>query len=76
MRAYVLTTGVIFGLLVVAHLWRIVVEAPALARDPGYLLITLASALLGLWAGRLLLRQPPSPRAAPPAPSREFEGER
>ena len=59
MRVYVITTGVIFGLLVVAHLWRMVAE-PHLATDPGYLVITLAAALLGLWAG-LLLRRSPSP---------------
>lgn len=53
-----MTTGIVFGLLVVAHLWRIVAESPALARDPGYLLITLAAGLLSLWAARLLLRRP------------------
>ena len=56
MRAYVMTTGVIFGLLVVAHVWRIVAESPSLARDPGYILITLLSALLSLWAGYVLRR--------------------
>jgi hypothetical protein len=60
MKAYVLTTGVVFALLVAAHLWRMVAESPALARDPGYLAITLASGLLSLWAGRLL-RRPPAP---------------
>ena len=58
MRAYVMTTGVIFGLLVVAHLWRIVAESPRLATDPGYVLVTLAAALLGLWAASLLRRAP------------------
>ncbi|HEX8271552.1 MAG TPA: hypothetical protein VF615_02805 [Longimicrobiaceae bacterium] len=60
MRAYVMTTGIVFGLLVVAHLWRIVAESPALARDPAYLLITLAAGLLSLWAARLLVRRPAS----------------
>jgi len=60
MRAYVMTTGVIFFLLVVAHLWRIVAEAPRLAGDPSYLAITLAALLLSLWAGRLLWRRPPA----------------
>ena len=49
MRAYVATTGVIFGLLVVAHVWRAVVEGPHLATDPWYILITLAAA--GLCSG-------------------------
>ena len=60
MRAYVITTGAIFGLLVVAHVWRVFAESPALARDPWYILITLFAALLSVWALRLL-RRPPSP---------------
>ena len=59
MRAYVITTGVIFGLLVVAHLWRMVAE-PHFATDPGYILITVAAGLLSVWAG-LVLRRSPSP---------------
>jgi len=59
MRTYVITTGVIFGLLVVAHLWRMVAE-PHLVTDPSYILITLAAGLLSLWAG-LLLRCSPAP---------------
>ena len=59
MRAYVITTGVIFGLLVVAHLWRMVAE-PHLATDAGYIVITLTAGLLSVWAG-LVLRRSPSP---------------
>lgn len=62
MKAYVLTTGAVFGLLTLAHLWRIVAESPALARDPWYLLITACAAALCLWAWRV------GWRAAPPAP--------
>lgn len=54
MKAYVMTTGAIFGLLVVAHLWRIIAESPSLATDPFYVLITLVAGLLSLWAWRLL----------------------
>ena len=57
MRTYVITTGVIFGLLVVAHIWRMFVESH-LATDPSYIGITLAAALLGLWAARLAWRAP------------------
>jgi hypothetical protein len=56
MRAYLWTTGVIFALIVAAHAWRALAESPALARDPGFLLLTLAALLLCLWAGALLLR--------------------
>ena len=54
MKAYVMTTGTVFALLTLAHLMRIVVEWPHPARDPLFLLITLAAAGLCLWAWRLL----------------------
>lgn len=50
MKAYVVTTGVVFGLIVVAHVWRVLVEGPALARDPVYILLTLAALALCLWS--------------------------
>jgi hypothetical protein len=54
MKVYVMTTGAIFGLLTLAHLWRIIEESPRLATDPWYVLITVAAAALCLWAWRLL----------------------
>ena len=54
MKAYVLTTGVIFGLLTVAHVWRMIVETSRVATEPWYLLITLLALGLGLWAAWLL----------------------
>lgn len=54
-RAYVITTGAIFGLLVVTHTWRMFVE-PHLATHPGYIVLTLAAALLSVWAARLAWR--------------------
>lgn len=56
MRAYVGTSGAIFGLLVVAHVVRILAEGTHLAKDPGYVLITLGAAVLCAWAIRLLRR--------------------
>ena len=50
MKAYVITTGVVFGLLTVAHLMRIVWEDPRLATDLSYLAITAAAGALSLWA--------------------------
>jgi hypothetical protein len=58
MRAYVTTTGVIFGLLALVHIWRAVVEGPHLATDPFYVGITLAAAGFCLWAWRLLRGSP------------------
>jgi hypothetical protein len=60
MKAYVMTTGALFGLLTLAHLLRIVQEGRHLATDPFYILITVAAAALGLWAWRLL-RRPAQP---------------
>jgi hypothetical protein len=54
MRAYLVTTAVVFGLLVVAHIWRMIEEGPAVATDPVYLLTTAAAAGLCGWAWRLL----------------------
>lgn len=54
MKAYLITTGAVFGLITLAHLWRIVAEWPRLATEPGYLLLTVTSAILSLWAWRLL----------------------
>ena len=53
MKAYVMTTGAVFGLLTLAHLLRIIVERH-LATDPLYILITVAAASLCFWAWRLL----------------------
>ncbi len=53
MRAYVMTTGVVFGLLTLAHLWRIIVERH-LATDPIFILITVVAASLCVWAWRVL----------------------
>jgi hypothetical protein len=50
MKAYVVTTGVVFGLLTVAHLLRMAGENPRLAADPAYIAITAASAALCVWA--------------------------
>lgn len=54
MRAYVATSGAIFGLLVVAHILRVLAEGTHLAKDPGYVLITVGAAVLCGWAMRLL----------------------
>jgi hypothetical protein len=55
MKAYVMVTGAIFGLVTVAHLWRMVVERP-LATEPWYILVTAVTAALCFWAWHLLRR--------------------
>jgi hypothetical protein len=54
MRAYVMTTGVLFGLIAVAHVWRLFEEGADLATDPFFVLLTVAAAALCLWAWRVL----------------------
>jgi hypothetical protein len=60
LRAYVMTTAAVFGLLTVVHLWRAIEEGPHLAKDPWFLLITVAAGVLCAWALHLLMRSTPS----------------
>jgi hypothetical protein len=54
MKAYVITTGAVFGLITLAHVVRIIAEGPHLVTDPWYVLLTVVATALGLWAWRLL----------------------
>ena len=54
MRAYVLTTGIVFVLLTLAHLWRIAAEGANLLTSPWWVGITVATGALSFWAFRLL----------------------
>ena len=53
MKAYVMTTGAVFGLITLAHLLRMIAEGPHVA-DPWFVLLTIAAASLCVWAWRLL----------------------
>jgi len=50
MKAFLLTTGIAFGLIVVAHIWRVITESSSLARDPWFILLTLVAAAMSAWA--------------------------
>lgn len=50
MRAYTITTGLVFALLALAHLWRIIAERRDLGTQPEFLAITLAAAAMSAWA--------------------------
>jgi hypothetical protein len=54
MKAYVMTTGVVFGLITFAHVLRIIAEGPHLLTEPVWVLLTAATAGLSIWAWRLL----------------------
>lgn len=66
MRAYLATTGVLFAVLAVLHVWRLVVEWPGIRAE--FWIIaggSILSAVLALWALKLLLalkrsNRPPS----------------
>jgi hypothetical protein len=60
MKAYLVTTGSVFGLITIAHISRIILENPHLAVEPWYILLTLLAAGLCIWAFRLLRRLPKS----------------
>jgi hypothetical protein len=55
MKTYVTTTGILFGLLTLVHIWRATVETH-LASDPWYILMTIAAATLCFWALGLVWR--------------------
>ena len=59
MRAYVATTGVIFALLAVAHVWRVAAEGRHVA-DPFFIAITALAAAISAWAW-WVLRRPSGP---------------
>jgi hypothetical protein len=54
-KAFLVVAGAVFGLVVVAHLMRIGAE-PHLARDPRFILITIAAGALSTWAWILVGR--------------------
>jgi hypothetical protein len=60
MKAYIITTAIVFALLTLAHIWRGIEEGPQLATQPWFILITVAAAALCVWAVQLLRRWPRS----------------
>ena len=54
MKAYLITTGVVFGLLTGVHIWKAIAEGVRTATDPWFIATTLIAASLCVWAWRLL----------------------
>ena len=54
MKAYVVTSGTIFALLVLAHIARVAAEGLRVAANPWFIASTLVAAGLSVWAFRLL----------------------
>ena len=54
MKAYLVTTGTLFALIVVAHIMRVFAEGVGLLRDPWWVGLTALAAALSVWAWVLL----------------------
>jgi hypothetical protein len=61
MKAYLIITGALFGLIAVMHLLKAVADRQQMATDPlgffGMAALGLVAAVLSVWAWRLLRRQ-------------------
>ncbi len=56
MKAYLITTSTVFALITLAHFWRVSLEGLQLTKDPVFVVLTIATAGLSIWAWRLLKR--------------------
>lgn len=59
MKTYLITTGSLFAILAIAHVWRVIDEWPALLTNPWADLeaaIGVVAAALSIWAWTLLRR--------------------
>ena len=58
MKPYLITTGIIFALIALAHVARMIVEPGHMLREPFFHALTLLAVGLSAWAWRLLARLP------------------
>ena len=56
MKAYLLTTGILFALIVVAHILRAAQEGAHVIHNPWFLALTLVAGGLSAWAWRLFAK--------------------
>jgi hypothetical protein len=56
MKAYVITTGIIFALITIAHIVRIATESTRFLTEPMFMLLTFLSAGLAIWSFVVLRR--------------------
>lgn len=60
MKAYVITTGLVFALITVAHIARIITEGGSPLRQPIFLISSILSAGVAVWAWGVFRRLPRS----------------
>ena len=56
MRLYIITSGLIFALIAIAHIARMATESTHVFREPLFLVLTLIAAGLSIWAFVVLRR--------------------
>ena len=56
MKAYLITTGMLFGALAALHVYVVVQRGPALATDPWPAIVLVIAGAMSIWAGRLLFK--------------------
>ena len=56
MKAYLISTGTLFGLITGAHILRVAEEGRHLATEPFFVIMTVASTAMCAWAFRLLAK--------------------
>lgn len=56
MKAYLVITGTVFGLITLAHIWRFCAEGSRLVSDPFFIILTIVAAALCFWAVSLFRR--------------------
>ncbi len=54
MKAYLITTGIIFALITILHVWKAFAEGPGTAKNPFFIVLTILTTSLSVWAFRLL----------------------
>ncbi|MEO7599855.1 MAG: hypothetical protein ABIV50_13040 [Opitutus sp.] len=58
MKAYVVITGIVFLLIVMAHGARLISEGFLLIKEPAFLLTSILSIVLSVWAGSVYRKIP------------------
>jgi hypothetical protein len=58
-RCYVIATGIAFALIFAAHVARLFAEGSWLLREPMFILTSILSLGLAVWAAVLLIRRRP-----------------
>lgn len=58
MRCFVIATGIVFALIFVAHIARLFAEGAWLFREPMFLITSILSLGMAVWAVVLLTRRP------------------